>query len=76
MKFVFVVSVFMAYSIAGLGDQQTAAKSQSDQGFDWSTDLTTDYILGSRLIQSRDFGSQAVYHYELEVLRNIHLLMT
>ena len=76
MKSAVVFSLFMLYAIAGLADQQTAGKNQTNQAYDWSTDLTTDYTVGSRIIQSPDFGSQAVFHYELEVLRNIHLLNT
>ncbi|MEA3145523.1 MAG: hypothetical protein QOI53_952, partial [Verrucomicrobiota bacterium] len=39
----------------------------------WSIDLNSDYTLGSKIIKSGDFGSQAVYHYEIEALRNFHL---
>jgi Domain of unknown function (DUF6268) len=66
----------MLYSIVGLAGQQTAAKDQTDQAFNWSIDLVTDYTAGSKIIQAPEFGSQAVSHYELEVLRNIHLLNT
>jgi Domain of unknown function (DUF6268) len=66
----------MLYSIVGLAGQQTAAKDQTDQAFNWSIDLVTDYTADSKIIQAPEFGSQAVSHYELEVLRNIHLLNT
>jgi hypothetical protein len=39
----------------------------------WSFDLNSDYTLGSKIIKSGSFGSQAVSHYEIEALRNIHL---
>jgi hypothetical protein len=39
----------------------------------WSLDLNSDYTLGSKIIKSGSFGSQAVSHYEIEALRNIHL---
>jgi hypothetical protein len=71
-----VVSVLILYSIAGLAGQQTAAKDQTDQAFNWSIDLVTDYTADSKIIQAPQLGAQAVYHYELEVLRNIHLLNT
>jgi hypothetical protein len=71
-----VVSVLILYSIAGLAGQQTAAKGQTDQAFNWSIDVVTDYTADSKIIQAPQFGSQAVSHYELEVLRNIHLLNT
>jgi hypothetical protein len=39
----------------------------------WSIDLNSDYTLGSKIIKSSSFGSQAVYHYQIEALRNLHL---
>jgi hypothetical protein len=39
----------------------------------WSTDLNSDYTLGSKIIKSSSFGSQAVSHYQIEALRNLHL---
>jgi hypothetical protein len=52
---------------------QPAPTQQQDQAALWSTDLTGDYTLGSKIMKSADFGSQSVAHYELEVLRNLHL---
>jgi hypothetical protein len=52
---------------------EPAAKEQTDQAPLWSTDTIGDYTLGSRIMKAADFGSQAVYHYEVEVLRNLHL---
>ena len=42
---------------------------QQDKAPFWSVDLNSDYTLGSKIIKSGDFGSQAVYHYEIEALR-------
>ena len=52
---------------------EPAANEQTDQAPLWSTDATGDYTLGSRIMKAADFGSQAVYHYEFEVLRNLQL---
>lgn len=42
----------------------------------WSFDLNGSYTMGSRIMKAGDFGSQAEYHYEAQVLRNIHLFKT
>ncbi|HEY6839937.1 MAG TPA: DUF6268 family outer membrane beta-barrel protein [Chthoniobacterales bacterium] len=52
---------------------QQPAKELPGQAPWWSIDLNSDYTLGSKIIKSGDFGSQAVYHYEIEALRNFHL---
>jgi hypothetical protein len=39
----------------------------------WSVDLNSDYTLGSKIIKSGDFGSQAVSHYQIEAFRDFHL---
>ena len=52
---------------------EPASKEQADQAPLWSTDINGDYTLGSKIIKAADFGSQAVYRYEVEVLRNLHL---
>ncbi len=57
----------------GTAVTQSASTEQKDQAPLWSTDLTGDYTLGSKIMKSADFGSQSVSHYEFEVLRNLHL---
>ena len=52
---------------------EPASKEQTDQAPLWSTDINGDYTLGSKIINAADFGAQAVYRYEVEVLRNLHL---
>jgi hypothetical protein len=52
---------------------QSPLQEQQDQAPFWSFDLNSDYTLGSKLIDNPSLGSQAVYHYEIEALRNIHL---
>jgi hypothetical protein len=59
------------------GDEKNVIQSpppeQQGQAPLWSFDLNSDYTLGSKIIGSGDFGSQAVSHYQIEALRNIHL---
>ena len=54
----------------GTAVTQSASTEQKDQAPLWSTDLTGDYTLGSKIMKSADFGSQSVSHYEFEVLRS------
>lgn len=39
----------------------------------WSFDLDSDYTFASSIQNSSNFGPQAVYHYEIEVLRDFSL---
>ncbi len=39
----------------------------------WSFDLDSDYTFGSSIQKYADFGPQAGYHYEIEVLRDVPL---
>lgn len=39
----------------------------------WSFEFTGSYTMGSRIMKAGEFGSQAEYHYDAEVLRNFHL---
>lgn len=60
-----------------LGDEKQVLRSppreRQDQAPLWSVDLNSDYTLGSKIMKSASLGSQAVYHYQIEALRNIHL---
>jgi len=62
---------------AAFGDEknviQSPAPEKQEEAPLWSLDLNSDYTLGSKIIKSGSFGSQAVYHYQIEALRNIHL---
>jgi len=59
------------------GDEKNLIQSPPPEKKDsaplWSIDLNSDYTLGSKIIKSSSFGSQAVYHYQIEALRNLHL---
>jgi len=48
-------------------------QEQQNQAPLWSFDLKADYTSGSKIMKAGSFGSQAAYHYEAEVLRDIHL---
>jgi hypothetical protein len=39
----------------------------------WSFDLDSDFTFGSSIQKYANFGSQAVYHYEIEFLRDVSL---
>ena len=52
---------------------QTVPQEQAGQAPLWSCDLNSDYTSGSTIRHAEALGSQAVYRYELEALRNIHL---
>jgi hypothetical protein len=49
---------------------QTSSPEKRNQGPLWTVDLSSDYTAASKIIHSGSFGPQAVYHYQLEVLRN------
>src|ERR1700759_1774828 len=66
--------VFASLSFAGEKDLvQSSHPEPPGQAPWWSIDVNTDYTLGSKIRKSGDFGSQAVYHYEIEALRNVYL---
>jgi hypothetical protein len=75
-----IAAILAALAILGnaaLGDEKNAIQPPPPEKQDsaplWSTDLNSDYTLGSKIIRSSSFGSQAVYHYQIEALRNFHL---
>jgi Domain of unknown function (DUF6268) len=53
---------------------QSPPQAKQDGAPLWSVDLNSDYTLGSKIMKAGDFGSQAVYHYQIEALGNVHLL--
>jgi hypothetical protein len=77
MKLVTLLAGLTFFCGVAFGDEknviQQAPKELPGQAPWWSIDLNSDYTLGSKIIKSGNFGSQAVYHYEIEALRNFHL---
>ncbi|MBV8378546.1 MAG: hypothetical protein JO279_16230 [Verrucomicrobia bacterium] len=75
MKFSTLLAGLMVLSGVTLGDEKKVAQLPSleikDQGPLWSVDLNSDYTLGSKIMKTASFGSQAVYHYQIEALRNL-----
>jgi hypothetical protein len=75
--FVFGCGLIVCASSAFGGEKMVIAspqqQEQKEQVPTWSFDLNSDYTFGSKIMKSADFGSQAVYHYEIEALRNFHL---
>jgi hypothetical protein len=77
MKLATLFAGLMIFGGVALGDEnnviQSSPRKQQDQAPFWSIDLNSDYTLGSKIIKSGGFGSQAVFHYQIEALRNVHL---
>lgn len=76
-----LVSLLVGLTIFGgaaIGDEKNVIQSSPPpekqvEAPPWSFDLNSDYTLGSKIIRSGSFGSQAVSHYQIEALRNVHL---
>jgi hypothetical protein len=77
MKFATLLASLMIFGGLVFADEKNVIQlpppEKPDQAPLWSTDLNSDYTLGSKIMKSGSFGSQAVYHYEIEALRNVHL---
>ena len=77
MKLATLLASLMIFGGPGFADERNVIQlpppEKPDQAPLWSTDLNSDYILGSKIMKEGSFGSQAVYHYEIEALRNVHL---
>jgi hypothetical protein len=77
MKFARLLASLMIFGGVAFGDEKSVIQSppsvKQDQAPLWSTELISDYTLGSKILKSGDFGSQSVFHYEIEALRNVHL---
>ena len=77
MKLATLLASLMIFGGPGFADEKNVIQlpppEKPDQAPLWSTDLNSDYTLGSKIMKSGSFGSQAVYHYEIEALRNVHL---
>jgi len=77
MKFVTLLANLILFGGLVFGDEKNLIQSpppeKQGQAPLWSVDLNSDYTLGSKIEKFGSFGSQAVYHYQIEALRNIHL---
>jgi hypothetical protein len=77
VKFAIFLGGLAIFAGTAFSDEKTVIQSPSteQQGKAplWSVDLNSDYTFGSKIIKSSDFGSQAVSHYQLEALRDVHL---
>jgi hypothetical protein len=77
VKFATLLSGLAIFAGVASGDEksviQTPPSEPQGKAPLWSLDLNSDYTLGSKIIKSSDFGSQAVSHYQIEALRDIHL---
>jgi hypothetical protein len=69
-----ILFLFLVCSSGFAGQQGIVSQSLSQtEPKDWSSELITDYTLGSRILKASKLGSQATYHYSLEALRNFKL---
>ena len=77
MKLALLLAGLALFAELALGGEknviQLTPRNQQDQAPLWSVDLNSDFTMGSKIMKSSDFGSQAVYRYEIEALRNFHL---
>ncbi len=77
MRLTTILAALAIFGGAASGDEKNVIQlpppANQDAAPLWSFDLNSDYTLGSKIIKSGSFGSQAVSHYEIEALRNIHL---
>ena len=77
MRFAAFLAGLVIFANGVFGDEKNLILPTSPQNQDavplWSIDLNSAYTLGSKIIKSGSFGSQAVYHYQIEALRNVHL---
>ena len=76
MKFAALLVCLTTLGYLASGEEKYLIQSpprQHDQAPLWSIDVNSDYTLGSKIINSGSLGSQAVYHYQIEVLRNLRL---
>jgi hypothetical protein len=79
MKLGWILCASLLLVASAPGGERTAL--QSSPGTDanhagtplWSFDLDSDYTFGSSIQKYANFGPQAGYHYEIEVLRDVPL---
>jgi hypothetical protein len=72
-----LISVVAAFVCSAFADEKAVLgplpQEQKEQAPLWSFDLNSDYTFGSQIRHAEALGSQAVYRYEVEALRNFHL---
>src|SRR6516162_8024209 len=77
MRLVQLLCGFWVFACSAFGGDKTiiqaVPREQSDQAPLWSFDVNSDYTSGSQIRHAEALGPQAVYRYELEALRNLHL---
>jgi Domain of unknown function (DUF6268) len=79
MKFGWILCASLLLAASAPGGEQTAlqvpsgTKANNGGTPTWSFDLDSDYTFGSSIQKYADFGAQAGYHYEIEVLRDFRL---
>jgi hypothetical protein len=79
MKLGWIVCASLLFAASALGGERTVLSSSPGSDANkggsplWSFDLDSDYTFGSSIQKFSDLGLQAVYHYEIEVLRDFAL---
>jgi Domain of unknown function (DUF6268) len=77
MRLVQLLCSFWVFACSAFGGDNTIIRAvpreESNQAPLWSFDLNSDYTSGSQIRHAEALGAQAVYRYELEALRNLHL---
>jgi hypothetical protein len=77
MRLLKLICVFIAGACSAFAGEKPAPlptpQEQPNQVPAWSFEVKSDYTFSSEVWSAADLGSQAVYHYEVEGLRNFHL---
>jgi hypothetical protein len=73
-----LVALLVGFLVAGgpaFADEksaiETSAPEKQNQAPLWAVELISDYTAPSKINHSGNFGPQAVFHYQLEALRNV-----
>ncbi len=79
MKFGWILCASLLLATSASGGERTVLRSSPSTAANnggsplWSFDLDSDYTFGSSIQKYSNFGRQAVYHYEIEALRDVPL---
>jgi hypothetical protein len=79
MNFGWILCAALLFATSAPGGDRTVVQpslgSEAKNGGSpvWSFDLDSDYTVGSTITNASNFGPQAVYHYEIEALRDFPL---
>jgi hypothetical protein len=79
MKFGRILCAYVLFAMSALGGERSVpqpspgAETNKERAPLWSFDLDSDYTLGSSIQKYSNFGPQAVYHFEIEALRDAPL---